>query len=236
MSKFTLYIARVMSVLLFLGLVLMSVTTSVFEIGFYTKVQEENHVSQNMNISEEDVYGATEVALLFTKGFTDDLTYEVEKDASNNAIQPYDVYSEQDKVHMIDVANLYKSAYMVMVATFIIILIMAVILLVKRKEVNVFSLTETYNKVSLYSLVFVAVLAIFAAVNFNTFWTYFHKVFFTNDLWLMNPAKDALVNLFPEALFQALVFKIIKRFILLFATSNIVAYLYRAYSLRGVKK
>ncbi len=51
----------------------------------------------------------------------------------------------------------------------------------------------------------------------------------------MNPAVDALVNLFPEALFMALVFKVLFRFILYFIATNILAYVYRIYSLRGLK-
>lgn len=229
MSRLTINIARIMSILLFVSLILISVTTSVFELNFYTKIQAENNVSERMQISDEDVLGATQVALLFTKGYTDDLSYFVDVDGVE-----VDVYSEQDKVHMIDVANLYRSAYQVMVFTLVSFLILAVVLIFKHKEVNVFSLTLIYNKVSMYSLIFVVVLVIFAFVNFNTFWTYFHKVFFTNDLWLMDPRVDALVNLFPEALFKALVFKILKRFLVLFIGSNIIAFIYRAISLREV--
>lgn len=228
MSKFTINITRVMSILLFVFIVIASVSTSVFEIDFYKEQQKELNVAANMALTQEDVTGATIIALMYTKGHTNDLTYMVER-----GNESFDIYSSQDKEHMIDVQNLYRSAYSVMVFAFVMLSILSIVLIVKRKEVNVFMLTSVYNKMSLYSIIVVILLGIFAFVNFNVFWTYFHKVFFTNDLWLMNPATDALVNLFPEALFSALVFKIITRFIILFGLTNIVAYGYRLLSMRA---
>ena len=37
-------------------------------------------------------------------------------------------------------------------------------------------------------LLLFGLLALFAALDFNTFWTNFHRVFFTNDLWLLDSA------------------------------------------------
>lgn len=230
MSKFTINITRVMSILLFVFIVIASVSTAVFEIDFYTNKQEELNVASHMGLKQEDVTGATVIALMYTKGHTNDLSYNVEQGG-----ETFDIYSSQDKEHMIDVQNLYRSAYSVMVFAFVMISILSIVLIVKRKEVNVFMLTTVYNKMSLYSIIFVAVLGIFAFANFNVFWTYFHKVFFTNDLWLMNPATDALVNLFPEALFSSLVFKIITRFTIIFGLTNVVAYGYRLMSMRAYK-
>ena len=48
-----------------------------------------------------------------------------------------------------------------------------------------------------------------AAVDFNWFWTQFHHVFFTNDLWLLNPATSVLIQMVPEEFFSAIVLKIL---------------------------
>ena len=231
MSRFTLNITKIMSVLLFIVLVLVSVTSSVFEITFYTDVQKKNDVALKMNITDEELLGVTEIALLYTKGYTNDLSYYINRDDKK-----IDLYSQQDKVHMVDVQSLYRTAYNVLLTTSVAFFALAVVLLVKRKEVNVFMLTYTYNKVSGYITMFVLFLGGFAYINFNAFWTMFHKVFFSNDLWLMDPRKDVLVNIFPEPLFMALVFKILLRFVIIFAITNVTAYVYRAYSVKvGIK-
>ena len=48
-------------------------------------------------------------------------------------------------------------------------------------------------------------------------WTRFHTLFFTNDLWLLDPATDFMIVICPESMFSALVVAILLRtaFILL---------------------
>lgn len=219
------------SIFLILVLLIGSVNATVLQPAFYKEVQREQQVSQRMGISEQDVENATIVALAYTKGLTDDLSYVVSKNNTS-----FDLYSSQDKEHMIDVHNLYVGAYNFMLFSSVLVFVCMIILIIKRKVVNIYSITKIFNQTSLYSFVFVIIITLFAFVNFNVFWTFFHKVFFRNDLWLMNPAVDALVNLFPEALFSALVFKIIFRFGALFIGSNVMAIVYRKMSERRLAK
>ena len=230
MKRYNRIVIGVMAFLMFMISVLGAVSTSIFELNFYTKTQEKYNVAEKMNISQEEVTEATTVALLYTKGTVKDLDYIVQSKEES-----FDLYSSQDKEHMIDVKNLYKGMYYVLVGSIIGLFVTIAILIFKRKEINVFGLTLIVNKVSMYTLIFVAMLALFAFVNFDQFWTMFHKVFFSNDLWLMNPNTDALVNLFPEGLFSDLVFRIIYKFVAIFGLVNISAFLYRAYSLREIK-
>lgn len=44
--------------------------------------------------------------------------------------------------------------------------------------------------------------ALFAALNFDQAFTLFHKILFTNDLWLLNPATDLLIRICPESMFM----------------------------------
>ena len=44
-------------------------------------------------------------------------------------------------------------------------------------------------------------LALWAAFDFDRFFTLFHRIAFTNDLWLLNPRTDLLIRLMPESLF-----------------------------------
>ncbi|NLC54608.1 MAG: TIGR01906 family membrane protein [Erysipelothrix sp.] len=231
MRKSNRIIIGMLTILIFIISILGAVSTSIFELDFYTKTQEKYNVAENMQISQQEVTDATIVALLYTKGQASELTYILENNGASE-----DLYSEQDKVHMVDVKNLYLAMYYTFLALAITFFILIIILMFKRKQINVFSLTLIINKVSLYTLVLVGMIALFAFVNFDQFWVMFHKIFFRNDLWLMNPYKDALVNLFPEGLFMDLVFKIILRFIIIFASVNIGAFLYRAYSLKEVKQ
>jgi integral membrane protein (TIGR01906 family) len=43
-----------------------------------------------------------------------------------------------------------------------------------------------------------AAIAVFASLGFEAAWTRFHEVLFSNDLWLLNPKTDRLIQMFPE--------------------------------------
>ncbi len=230
MSKLYINTTRILTIFIFVLTVLAAVTTSVFELDFYTKVQSEQNVAKKMNISDQELEEATALTLLYVKGYTSDLVYE----ADVNGVKT-DIFSQQDKDHMIDVANLYADAYNTLVFCAVIIFALTVFLFIRKKHVTVFTLTDTINKTSGIVMVIVVFIGLFAYINFDVFWTLFHKVFFTNDLWFMDASVDALVNLFPAELFSALVFKILFRFIVMFGAVNIAAIGYRMYSMKGDK-
>lgn len=230
MKKSNRIIIGILAFLIFMISILGAVSTSIFELDFYTKTQEKYEVAQNMDITQKAVTEATMVALLYTKGHSSKLSYIIEENGNE-----IDLYSTQDKEHMLDVKNLYYGMYYTLVTTAVLIFITLIVLFFKRKEVNVFGLTLLINQVSMYTLIFVGIIALFAFINFDQFWVMFHKVFFRNDLWLMNPNQDALVNLFPEGLFMDLVYRIITRFAIIFGSVNLSAFLYRAHSLRRIK-
>lgn len=230
MKRSSRMIITILAIFIFLISILGAVSTSIFELNFYTKTQNKYGVAQSMNLTQKEVTEATTVALLYTKGRSSELSYIV-----NDNGEDVDIYSSQDKEHMVDVKNLYYGMYYTLVVTGVLLLIAVIVLFLRQKQINVFGLTLIINQVSLYTLVFVGVIALFAFINFDQFWVMFHKVFFRNDLWLMNPNKDALVNLFPEGLFMDLVYKIILRFAIIFGSVNLGAFLYRAHSLRDVK-
>ena len=45
-------------------------------------------------------------------------------------------------------------------------------------------------------------------VDFNTAFTVFHEIFFTNDLWLFDPAEDYMIRMLPEGFFYDMALRI----------------------------
>lgn len=46
---------------------------------------------------------------------------------------------------------------------------------------------------------------IYAALDFDAFWTFFHHLLFTNSLWLFDPATSRMINMLPETFFSAVI-------------------------------
>ena len=70
----------------------------------------------------------------------------------------------------------------------------------------------------LFSIIFA--ILIYAAIDFNSFWIQFHYLFFTNDLFFLDPNTEILINMVPEQFF----FDLVMRIILMFISSVIVLF------------
>lgn len=46
--------------------------------------------------------------------------------------------------------------------------------------------------------------AIWAAIDFDGAFTFFHRLLFRNDLWLLDPRTDLLIRICPESMFMAM--------------------------------
>ena len=57
-------------------------------------------------------------------------------------------------------------------------------------------------------------LALLAYTNFTKYFTLFHKIFFDNDLWILNPKTDMLINLLPEGFFSDMAVRILLIFLI----------------------
>ena len=57
-------------------------------------------------------------------------------------------------------------------------------------------------------------ISVYATFDFYDFWMNFHYIFFTNDLFILNPNTDILIMMVPQQFFMNLVFKIIFYFII----------------------
>ena len=44
-------------------------------------------------------------------------------------------------------------------------------------------------------------MAVVISTDFTKWFTVFHHIFFDNDLWILNPATDRLINIVPEPFF-----------------------------------
>ncbi|MFA6940299.1 MAG: TIGR01906 family membrane protein [Clostridiaceae bacterium] len=103
--------------------------------------------------------------------------------------------SQQGRSHFEDVKKLYKRIDEI----FYISLIISVIGIV------IFSINRLFDYLIYSAWILIAlpaVLSIFAFTNFNFIFTLFHKIAFSNDLWLFDPAEDPVINILPEKYFM----------------------------------
>ena len=125
---------------------------------------------------------------------------------------PTAFYSIRSMIHMADVRNIILTLSKInYVAIFL--CLMSLFRLINVNGVLT-ELEKIYKRtVIIITSILVAIL-IFASVNFDAFFVRFHKILFTNDLWLLDPDEDYIICLLPEKIFMIYGLRIILAMVL----------------------
>ncbi len=112
------------------------------------------------------------------------------------------LYNEREISHLHDVKNLFRTVFRAQEASLAFVLVYVVGLFVWAKEASLRLLARTVLGASLLTLGFLVTVSVGALVGFNDLWTRFHMLVFTNDLWQLDPARDHLIQMFPQGFWQ----------------------------------
>ena len=72
----------------------------------------------------------------------------------------------------------------------------------------------------------VLLIGFLAASNFTKYWTIFHHIFFTNDLWLLDPKTDLMIQMLPEQFFSGMALDIAVSFFIYLSIIQLVGLYY----------
>ena len=209
-------LAAIAGFCLIFGILCTVICTSATSKHFYYREYEKLGVAEQIGISKEELEQATNVLLDYTQGKREDMVVYARINGVN---QP--VFNEREIRHMADVKNLFFAAQLSgYIALGVGIVGLGLLALFQKDRRAVLKGFLLGNWVFLGV---VAVIAVYAAIDFYSFWTNFHHVFFTNDLWLLNPATDNLILMVPEQFFFDLVFKIIAIFVAILIVLDVAA-------------
>lgn len=104
-------------------------------------------------------------------------------------------YSKDGAFHFQEVRHLFKLAKST-------ILILTIVLIILGVVYNKIYKDYKYIKyISFISIIIPIIISIVVSINFNFFFTVFHKIFFNNDKWLFNPNTDPIITILPEEFF-----------------------------------
>lgn len=117
-------------------------------------------------------------------------------------------FNEKEITHMKDVRNLFAFSFATLLISMFILLAITVFAFVK-KDIGLLWKCTFYGGLS--GLAFALALFLLS-LNFSSFFTYFHQLLFTNNLWLMDPLTDKIIILLPESFFMAAAKKIFLTF------------------------
>ncbi len=207
-------------VIFMLFLILLSLFLVVNDTGFYREQHILNETTYDTGMSTSELERADRLLLDYMKGNVESLDLQVKKYGVSR-----ELFDEREKAHMIDVKNLYVTFERVMYLSGLISVCGFVVLFLKDKRDFAGNLAKGFRVSLIPAVILAACFGGAFAFGFRAFWRLFHKVMFTNDLWLLDPAVSTMINMFPPRFFLAMCTRILKCFVVFYVLSIAVVVL-----------
>lgn len=174
------------------------------DMNFFQNKYEEYNVTEVTGIKLEGLMEVTKELMDYLKGDRDDiLIYE---EINGQARQ---VFMERELLHLEDVQLLFIKSYVVRNISAILSILAIIYLFLYSKK----SLAKGLIFSSLIPIGIMIVLGIIISINFYDSFTVFHKILFTNDLWLLNPKTEVLIQMYPLDFFKSISLRILIYFV-----------------------
>jgi integral membrane protein (TIGR01906 family) len=186
--------------LIVLALPVLLVTSAVrwtaLDTGFYLQEFAKYRVGAVTGLSGEQLRAAADAFAEYFQSSPRPLEIVVDLPAGR---QP--LFNSREIHHMEDVQLLMHRIFQLWLgASVVLVLAVAVIVMVQPSTAAPWALTGLAAG-GLLAVVVIATIGLASAVDFNALFWRFHLVSFTNDLWLLDPSRDRLIQLFPIGFF-----------------------------------
>ena len=163
--------------------------------GYYEHEYEKYNVTAAVRMEMDDLLQVTDEMMDYLRGDRDDLHVMTVVDGS-----PREFFNAREIAHMEDVRGLFLGAITLrrvcLAAAAVYVLLMAALKADLKRTLPRMLCVGT----GLFFLL-AAGIGLLIASDFSRYFVVFHHIFFDNDLWILNPATDLLINIVPEPFF-----------------------------------
>ena len=163
--------------------------------GYYEKEYAKYNVLEDVHMEMDDLLDVTHEMMAFLRGDRADLHVPTVVDGQHR-----EFFNEREIAHMEDVRGLFLAA--IALRRICLAVIVACIALLLALHANIRQVLP--KMVCIGTGLFFALLALLTGIistNFTKYFVIFHQIFFNNDLWMLDPRTDLLINIVPEPFF-----------------------------------
>ena len=207
--------------LIFIALISSVEIAAYSDFSFYEKEYNKYAVTSSVDISMPELMNVTKDMMAYLKGDREKLS---DIKATIGGIPDTPFFNEREVLHMEDVRGLFIGAvYLRYILVFISIICIIFAKISRGRISHFFSNVLIYG--TLITLAFTGILVFLIAGDFEKYFIIFHHIFFNNDLWMLDPATDNLINIVPQGFFMDMSKRIViifSAFILLMIGSGVV--------------
>ncbi len=167
--------------------------------NFYRNEYEKNNVLNAVGMEMNDLMEVTKEMMAYLRGERADLVIETTMFGETR-----EFFNDREKQHMADCKVLFVGAIWIRrICIALTALAIGIICGANKADVK--------NKIKIITggvwkgiLIFIGMAGAMIgviAMNFDKAFVTFHKIFFDNDLWILNPEIDMLINIVPQQFF-----------------------------------
>lgn len=206
MKKYNKFFGIFIGFTTFIALLYIAFIPTAYNNSFYHHQFKENLSHIEANVSEEQLNLVIDHVLDYLKDKEKDLQITIT--LLNGTTK--DAFTEREIAHMVDVKKLFINGEKIGIGAIILSIISLGLLYFRRKSFDI--QTTKYIKYTILGIIIsFGLIGLYAFIDFNNAFTLFHKIFFTNDLWLLD-YNDLLIIMLPETLFFNIAFQILLLF------------------------
>ena len=193
-----------------LACLMTAIENSAYDKSYYLNAYEKYNIVKVTGKSIEELGIITDSLIDYLKG-----------KGGDELLSPH--FNEKEVLHMRDVQDLFDYARIVKYSSGALAIIVLIYLSSKEGK-QLIGKTLLFGLFANHIILLGATMLI--ATDFNKYFTIFHHIFFTNDLWLLNPATDLMIQMLPEPFFSGMATKIGLSFFIYLAILQLVGLYY----------
>ena len=222
-GKLTTVLSAIAGFLLLLCIILASIQWVAGDKSFYEKQfkltdGKGQDAYQRAGMEHDELWRVTDELVDYLFGRNDTLQTQA---TINGEIA--DVYSKTEIDHMVDVQKLMKGAITTKwLALALGLSLLLFVFLTLERRFRLAALCKGYLLGMAAFFLLALAVGLFALLDFDSFFTLFHRIFFSNDLWILD-SRDFLIQIVPQMFFENFVARVAVIFGLTVLLSGLLA-------------
>ncbi len=196
------YLHRLAGILIAFCLMIILFVTSVEAVvywvpGYFEREYTKYHVLDQLpSMTMDDLLQVTDEMMDYLKGDRSDLHVKTTMGGEKR-----EFFNEREIAHMEDVRGLFLAAISLRRGCAVTAVLLVLFLIASKARLKRVLPSSLCIGTGLFFALIVG-LALIISTDFTKYFILFHHIFFRNDLWILDPATDMLINIVPEGFFM----------------------------------
>jgi integral membrane protein (TIGR01906 family) len=167
----------------------------------YSYAIDEFDAVRTTGIDRAQLLRASDEIRAYFRGSDEVLAIRVTKDGREISL-----FNPRETAHMKDVKDRFDKMNRVQEFSVLYGLTFIAVVVLWSREVSTRGLAALVAAGSLLTIVLIGAAGALSVSGFDSAWEQFHLLIFSNDLWRLDPRTDHLIQMFPPAFWESIVF------------------------------